>query len=62
MSIFSSSTFTWQQIGLFKLSTITFGIAVGTYWQEIFLPHLVPLIMIAIVSGVYVAYVYLRQH
>jgi len=62
MNIFSNSTFTWWQIGLFKLSVLTFGIAIGAYWQDVFLPYLTPLLVVAVVSGLYVAYVYFKQH
>ncbi|TAJ15312.1 hypothetical protein EPO56_01210 [Patescibacteria group bacterium] len=62
MNIFKNSTFTWWQIGLFKLSVATFGIAVGAYWQEFFLPYLTVLLTVAVVSGLYVGYIWLKQH
>ena len=62
MNIFTNSTFTWWQIGLFKLSTVTFGIAIGAYWQDAFLPYVMPLLVVAVVSGLYVGYVYFKQH
>ena len=62
MNIFSNSTFTWWQIGLFKLSVLTFGIAIGAYWQDVFLPYFTTLLVVAVVSGLYVAYVYFKQH
>ena len=62
MNIFSNSTFAWWQIGLFKLSVLTFGIAVGAYWADVFLPYFTPLLIVAAVSGLYVAYVYFKQH
>ena len=62
MHIFSNSTFTWRQIGLFKLSVLTFGIAIGAYWQDVFLPYFTSLLAVAAVSGLYVAYVYFKQH
>lgn len=62
MNIFSNSTFTWWQIGLFKLSALTFGIAIGAYWQAVFLPYLTTLLAVAVVSGLYIAYVYFKQH
>jgi len=61
MNIFSNSTFTWWQIGLFKLSVLTFGIAVGAYWQEIFSQYLTTLLVVAVLSGIYVAYVWFNQ-
>ena len=62
MDILKSSTFTWWQIGLFKLSVGTFGIAVGAYWRDVFLPYLTTLLVIAVVSGLYVGYVWIKQH
>jgi hypothetical protein len=62
MNIFKKSTFTWWQIGLFKLSLLTLGIAIGAYWQETFLPYLTALLVVAIVSGLYIAAVYAKQH
>ena len=62
MNIFSKSTFTWWQIGLFKLSVLTFGIAVGASWSEAFSQYITALLAVAVVSGLYVAYVYFKQH
>lgn len=62
MNIFTNSTFTWWQIGLFKLSVVTFGIAVGAYWHEVFRMYLTPLLVVAGVSGIYIGYVYFKQH
>jgi len=62
MDILRNSTFTWWQIGLFKLSVLTFGIAVGAYWQDVFSPYLTTLLVVAIVSGLYVGYVWFKQH
>lgn len=62
MNLFSNSTFTWWQIGLFKLSTVTFGVAVGAYWPDLFAEYITTLLVVAVVSGVYVAYVYFKQH
>lgn len=62
MDILKNSTFTWWQVGLFKLSVVTFGIAIGTYWQDVFLPYLTALLVVAVVSGLYVGYVWFKQH
>ena len=62
MNIFSNSTFTWWQTGLFKLSALTFGIAIGAYWPEVFAQYLTALLVIALASGLYVGYVYFKQH
>ncbi len=62
MDIFKSSTFTWWQVGLFKLSVATFSIAIGAYWRDVFLPYLTTIIVIAVTSGFYVGYVWFKQH
>ena len=62
MDMLKNSTFTWWQVGLFKLSVVTFGIAIGAYWQAVFLPYLTALLVVAVVSGLYVGYVWLKQH
>lgn len=62
MNLFTNSTFTFWQIGLFKLSTITFGIMVGAYWHALFSQYLIPLLTISLVCGIYISWVYFRQH
>jgi len=62
MNIFRNTTFTWLQIGAFKLSTIFFGIVIGAYWSEIFVPYLTLLLTVAIIAGLYVATVWFKQH
>ena len=62
MDILKDSTFTWWQVGIFKLSFVPFGIAIGAYWQAVFLPYLTALLVVAVVSGLYVGYVWLKQH
>ena len=62
MDMLKNSTFTWWQVGLFKLSVVTFGIAVGAYWQDLFLPYLTALLVVAVVSGLYVGYIWYKQH
>jgi hypothetical protein len=61
MNIFKSSTFTWWQLGLFKLSVVTIGIAIGAYWYSVFLPYTVILVAVGLISGVYVGYIWLKQ-
>ncbi|MDO8513942.1 MAG: hypothetical protein Q7S50_00145 [bacterium] len=62
MDILQNSTFAWWQVVLFKLSVATFGIAIGVYWQNVFLPYLTALLVVAVVSGLYVGYVWFKQH
>lgn len=61
MNIFGKGEFTWWQMGLFKISVLALGVAIGAYWSEIFLPYLTALFTVVIVFGVYIAYVWFRQ-
>lgn len=61
MNIFGKGTFTWWQMGLFKLSVITFGVAIGAYWHEVFSQYLTLLLVVAFGAGIYIAYVWMRQ-
>ena len=58
---FKSYTFTWWQIGIFKLALLAIGIAIGSYWHIFFRAYLVPLIIIAIIASVYIMFVSLKQ-
>ena len=58
---FKSYTFTWWQIGIFKLALLSIGIAIGAYWYEFFKTYLVPLIIIAVVAGAYIIFTSLKQ-
>lgn len=62
MNPFSNSTFTWWQIGIFKVSTIGFGVLLGAYWHEFFGQYLLPILAISLVAGIYISWVYFRQH
>lgn len=58
---FKSYTFTWWQIGIFKLALLSIGVAIGAYWYEFFKNYLVPLIIIAVITGVYMIFTSLKQ-
>jgi hypothetical protein len=60
MKIFKSYTLTWQQIGIFKLALLAAGAAIGAYWHEFFGANLLVLVVIAVVAGLYVAFVTLK--
>lgn len=61
MNLFKNYTFTWWQIGIFKLALLSIGVLIGTYWNEIFQPHLTALLVIAVVTTVYVISISLKQ-
>ena len=61
MNPFRSYTFTWWQIGVFKLALLAIGAAIGAYWHEFFGANLTALIIVAAVACVYSVYVALKQ-
>ena len=61
MNLFKSFTLKWWQGSLFKISIVTAGVAIGAYWSEVFSPYLVLLILVAVVSGTYISYVWWKQ-
>ena len=60
MSIFKSRTLTWWQVGIFKLSLLSIGIGSGASLNAFFLPYVVLLILLGVVLGLYIAYVWLK--
>ena len=50
MDIFKTFTFKWWQAGVFKLGMLALGIAIGTYWRDVFGAYLLILITVAVVS------------
>jgi hypothetical protein len=61
MNIFRNYTLTWWQIGIFKLALLSLGVAIGSYWANTFLPYIPVLIALALVLGIYIAFVSFRQ-
>jgi len=58
---FKSYTFTWWQIGIFKLALLSIGVAIGAYWSVFFKNYLAPLIIIAIITSAYIMFVSFKQ-
>ncbi len=61
MQLFQSYTFTWWQIGIFKLALLSIGVAIGAYWNEFFISYLIALIVIAVITSAYITYISLKQ-
>lgn len=59
--LFTSYRFTWWQVAIFKVSTISVGLVLGAFFHEYVQPYLLPLIILAIATGVYTCYVAVRQ-
>lgn len=58
---FKSYTFTWWQIGIFKLALLAIGVAIGSYWSEFFKNYFVPLIIIAVIASLYIMVISFKQ-
>jgi hypothetical protein len=56
MRIIRDYTYTVWQIGALKLAMLSLGIAIGAYWQDIFLPHVTWLLVVGLALGVYISY------
>jgi hypothetical protein len=58
---FKTKTLEWWQIGLVKISALFFGIAIGAYWPDTFEPVAGTLLVVALVIGVYLASVWMKN-
>lgn len=61
MKIFKKYTYNWWQIGLFKLALLSFGIAIGAFWYEVFSQYIITLIAVGVVLSFYFVFVSLGQ-
>ncbi len=59
--MFKSYTYTWWQIGIFKLALLTIGVLLGSYWSEFWRELTTLLFIVAIVASAYVMYVSFKQ-
>ena len=61
MTIFKNYTFTWWQAGIFKICLLSLGIAIGANWPEVFAQYTALLIVIAVILGIYLAYLSFKK-
>jgi hypothetical protein len=61
MRIFTSSTVTWWQVGILKLSVLSIGVAIGAAWPAVFSPYTAVLVGVGVVLGLYVGYVWMKK-
>ena len=61
MNILKSITLTWWQVGLLKWSVFIIGIVFGATWSELFSPYTLKLLLIGLVLGGYLGYVWWKQ-
>jgi hypothetical protein len=53
--------FTWWQVGIFKLSTISFGALAGLYFRDTLIGYVNILWILMIISGLYIGYIWFKQ-
>lgn len=61
MKILKNYTFTWWQMGVFKLCLLSIGIAIGAYWQEFFSSYVTILFVFGLILGLYIGFVGFKE-
>ena len=61
MSLFKSFRLTWWQAALFKLSVASLGIIIGATWSDLFLHWRPELLLVGVLSGLGVLWVWWKQ-
>lgn len=61
MNLFKPTTFSWWQLGLLKWTALSFGIVIGATWPEVFAPYAMPLLIVAVLAGLYVTIVWMKK-
>jgi hypothetical protein len=61
LRFFKSYTFTWWQIGIFKVALLAIGAAAGAYWHQFFGANLAGLVVVAVLASLYIMYVSMKQ-
>ncbi|MDD5606722.1 MAG: hypothetical protein PHN37_02565 [Candidatus Pacebacteria bacterium] len=57
MKLFKSYTYTWWQIGIFKIALLAIGAIVGAYWSGFFLANLFIFILVAVIASLYLVWI-----
>ncbi len=60
MNIFKNYTFSWWQVGILKLALLCFGLAIGSYWPEVFSQYTKLLVIIGVASAIYIGLITLK--
>jgi hypothetical protein len=58
--LFREYTFTWQEVSIFKISLVSFGISVGAIWHSFWLEYIYIMLLITLLTGVYISYKLLK--
>jgi len=56
MNLFKNYTYTWYQIGIFKLAMLSIGVIIGSYYAELVTDNMMPILGIAVLASVYTMY------
>jgi uncharacterized membrane protein YgaE (UPF0421/DUF939 family) len=61
MNIFTSRSLAWWQVSVLKLAVLLIGIAIGANWPLFFAPYTLKLVLVGLVLGIYVAFVWFKK-
>ncbi len=56
MNLFKNYTYSWQQIGIFKLAMLSIGILIGAHFPTLVMDNLMLVALVAIVASGYTMY------
>lgn len=59
--MFKKFTMRWWEVGIFKVSLLSFGIVIGMYWKDILLPSSQNLTVVAAIGFFYILYIWCIQ-
>lgn len=62
MNIFTPTTFSWEELGIFKWAVFLIGIAVGAAWPSIFAPYALSIFIAGLLLSIPPAVVWFREH
>ncbi len=48
-------------MGIFKVSLVAIGVAIGANWPQVFVPYTVWLVGVGLVLGLYISIVWFRE-
>lgn len=61
MTFLKNYTYTWWQIGIFKLALLSIGAAIGIHFHAALLEHLIVILIVGVVCALYTMSVSFRQ-
>lgn len=61
MNLFKNYTYSWKEIGIFKLAMLTIGVIIGAHWPTVVMDNLMLIAVVAAVTTAYTMYVSFGQ-